>query len=278
MKKIITVVKLGFLIAASLCAHNYVMAQSSPQINHWVEQLQSSNWRDRQMAASSLINLPVELKTREVKSALIAELEREFERIQKREFEKCLNCDDGDEMGYYTWLFDSISNMKDDQAFALFIRIGVPTALAKYGDKGIIAILEKLDTTTSCNEKYAPIRVLEETLKQKAEGYIAQGKVRSSIKKSMINELDKSKQPNTSVEWYEKRARECANVRVQIVRALSHLAEAGDKEVLPLIKELAENDPYFINLRKNKDDKGPEKKYLVREEAYKFLKGSAIKN
>lgn len=252
-------------------ASSDVMAQSSQQIDQWVQQLQSSNWRDRQVAASNLVMLPQELKNENVKAALIAELEREFDRVRKREFEKCPNCDDGGEMGYYIWLFNFVSNMRDDQAFSLFARIGVPTALVKYGDKGIVAILEKLDVATSCDERFFPIKVLSETLQQKKEGYVAQGKIRNSIKESIIKALDKSKHPDESVEWYEKRARECANVRVQIVKALGYLAEAGDKDVLPIIKTLAEKDPYFLDLSKKKGYKGPGKKYLVREEAQKVI-------
>jgi hypothetical protein len=143
--------------------------------------------------------------------------------------------------------------------------------LVQFGDKGVDAILKKLDSATNCSEEFASVRFLADVLQIKKQGYVAQGVTREKIKKMIIKVLDKSKQPDESVEWFEKRARECANVRVEIAIALGYLAETGDNEALPIIKTLAEKDPYFIDLSKKKDYKGPNKKYIVREEAQKIF-------
>lgn len=60
-------------------------------------------------------------------------------------------------------------------------------------------------------------------------------------------------------------------------RALGYLVETGDADMLPTIKALAQEDPYLLDLSKKKDYTGPQKKYLVREEARKVLEGLKAK-
>lgn len=271
---------LGLITLALIvfCANSSVMAQSAQQIDQWTAQLNSKDWRDRQTAASSLMELPVKLRTERIRRALIAELKSEHDKIQKGTFEKCLDCEEGvGELGYADWLLDTVSNFKDDEAFSFFVQIGYTPALLKYGDRGIVAIVKKLDAATSCNARFFDIKVLSEILKQEKGSDIAQGKIRNSIKASIIKALDKSKHPDKSVEWFDIRAKECGNVRIQIARALSYLPEAGDNEAMPIIITLAENDPYFVDLSKKKDYKGPEKIYFVRDEAQKIVDRLKIK-
>ena len=204
------------------------------------------------------------MKTDEVKKALISEMENEFDRIQK-------GINDEGEQEYYSWLYDEVSNMKDERALPFFLKLGSPTALAKYGDKGVFAIVENLNKISTCSEELASVHILAEVVQQKEQGYTAQGVVRQSVKKAMLDTLKKSKQPQQNIEWYEKRARECANVRTEIVKGLGHLAETGDADVIPVIKSIAVDDPFYVDMSKMKDHKGPEKKYLVREEAQNVI-------
>jgi len=223
-----------------------------------------------------LLALPESMKTDTVKKVLIDELEKEFDRIQKGDFEKCLNCDDGGEQGYYSWLFDAVSDMKDDRAFPLFVRIGSPTALVKYGDKGVRAILEILKTKSTCNAKSASIEALVKVLAPNKEGYVAQGAIREQTKKALMKTLEESKHPDKKIEWHEYRARECANVRIYIVRAAGYLAESEDVEILPIIESLAKNDPYYW-IPGGKRDEESNRKYDVRDEAQKVLDGLKAK-
>jgi len=65
--------------------------------------------------------------------------------------------------------------------------------------------------------------------------------------------------------------RKRASVRRNIITALGYLAETGDKEVIPIIESLAEEDPYYLDMSKKKNYAGPMKRYTVREEASKIL-------
>ena len=253
-----------------------MFAQSSNQIETQMDELKSQDWRVRQEAAFGLINLPEEMKTDHVRKALIDELEREYGKIRKGDYEICLKCDDGGEQGYYSWLFENVAAMADDRAFPLFTRIGAPSALVRYGDKGIVVILDNLDYKDSGN-LWAAITVLSVALKPKKVGYIAQGNMRERIKGKMIEVLKRNSHPSKDIELFKVRASERANIRLEVVRSLGYLAEAGDSAVLPLIKAAAEEDPYFLDMSKKKNYQGPQKKYMVREEAQKVLEGLKAK-
>jgi hypothetical protein len=253
-------------IAAIFCIAQESFARSPQDIDHWIHQLQSRDWREREDAVSKLALLPPKLKTDQVKKALINELKNELERVESNKIEPCLNsdCGEGGEEGYVNSLMETVAKMRDDRAFPLFVRIGSPTFLVEFGDKGVNAILVKLDTMTKCSEEEASVKILADALQQKKHGYVPQGAIRQDIKKALIKTLGKSQHPQEGTEWYEKRAGECANVRFHIVRALGSLAESGDKDVIPVIKSMSEQDPYARGLSNNK-------KYIVREEAQKIL-------
>lgn len=246
----------AFLLLIS-CIANEVLAQTPQQVDQLIKHLESKDWKKREAAASSLIGLPQELRTDKVMKALVDELERE--RLRK-------SAEEG-QAEYYSWLFDALAATRDDRVFPFFARIGSPTALIKFGDKGIPYILEKLSEKKNCNERTAFVHYLGEALKPKEKGYVAQGAIRESIKKALLKAMNESKHPDKNIEWFEYRARECANVRIYIVRALGYFAETGDTDILPIIESLAKDDPYFAVTKKTKQ-KGP---YDVREEAQKIL-------
>ena len=241
-------------------------ARSSQSVAKLLNQIQSQNWQEREQAVNGLIALPEDKKTDEVKKALILELETELARIQKG------GPIDAGEEEYYSELFDLVSWLKDERALPLFIKIGSPTALIRYGDKGVPVIIENLDKATDCDHRLAAVHVLAEVLEEPNRIYVPRGVARQSIKKALLDTLRKGEQPNQDDEWYEKHARGCFNVRHEILNGLGHLAENGDVDVVPVIKSLAENDPFFVDMSYRTDYKGPAKKYLLREEAQDVLR------
>jgi hypothetical protein len=253
-------------------------AQADNVGNPLIEKLANNqDWRARREVAWELHLIPNDVKSDEVRKALIDELMREYEKLKAGKMRECrdsIDCDD--EVQYYSWLFDIVADMKDDRAFPFFKNLGSSIALLKYGDKGIEEILKNIESK-NCGEADADLYCLEKAVEPKEAGYIAKGAVREKIKQKLIKSLNKYKHPEKGIEWYEVRTRECAGARLQIVRALGHLAETGDAGVLPTIKTLAQEDPYFLDLSKKKDYTGPQKKYLVREEAQKVLEGLKAK-
>jgi len=165
-----------FLLLIS-CAANEVSAQSQEQIDKWIKQLESSDWRKREEASNMLSGLKPELRTDTVMNALIAEIERcgkNMKGMEEGEAETCRA------------LFYSVAALQDDRAFPYYVRVGSPVALVKYGDKGIKAILEQLDSWKSCAEKIMVVDVLGDAINQgagryKKKGYIAQGPVKEGV-------------------------------------------------------------------------------------------------
>ena len=161
---------------------NTITAQSPEDIDKWVKQLKLKNWREREKAASALTRLPQEEKTANVRKALTDELAREYDVLTNRGSKERIR-DRGEEDGewdYYIWLFNSLSS--DELAFPLMERIGVPEVLVKYGDKGVLAVLKKLDLSTNCNDEFESVRVLTATLMSDKEGYKPARETRNSIK------------------------------------------------------------------------------------------------
>jgi hypothetical protein len=239
------------------------MGQNKADIEQNLKKINSANWEERADAAFWLAALPPELKTKQVKKALINELDKEFTRVSKESVES-------GESEYYSYLFDVVAEMKDDMAFPVFVKIGSPTALVKYGDKGIAIILNKLDYN-SCTELSAPINTLCKVLNHQNNDIKITPETKEKVKRAIIKALNESKQPKENIEWFEIRASECAFIRQVAVRALGYLANEGERDLIPIIEDLAKNDPYYLDFSKKKNYQGERKKYLVREEAQKAL-------
>ena len=179
---------------------------------------------------------------------------------------------------YLSQLIIALGNTKNPRAIPYLIEyLGSGTSVAhslhRIGEPAIDPLIKKLHDEMIGNRSSASY-ALGLFLKPDEDGYLAKVEVREKIKWSLIKELgdSRNKQPEKSIEWYKFRAEERAEVRTNIVRALGYLAGSGDTDVIPLIESAAEGDPYFLDMSKKKDYRGPEKKYSVREEAQKVLK------
>jgi len=264
MKKIVKLEIILILITIFFVGE--LFAQSPDRINQWIDQLKNKDWKVRSKAAFELNRLSPQLKTDQVKKALIDELNREYEKIKSGNYEYC---DEGGEEDYYSWLFENVSNFKDERAFDLFVRIGSPTALVKYGDKGVMVIIDKINYDNFGN-LFAALRALENTLRPNQD-YVAQGPIKEMIKQVMIKAFKENREPEKGTEWFGIKASERSSIRIEVMRSLEYLAEEGDKEVIPIIISTAEEDPYYLDMSKETNYTGPQKRYVVREEAKKIL-------
>lgn len=236
-----------------------------------LETLRNGNMEERY---SALVDINKNIKKYPLTDLIINEIlciaEREYKRKESVSMGEL-----GEE--YSSELIIALGNTQDSRAVVyLMENLGGGTLVArnliKIGEPAIDPLIEKL------HDKLIGFRIsaayaLGEFLKQKEEKYVAKGEIKNKIKKALINELekDRNKNPRKGIEWYEIRAKECASVRLAIVRALGYLAERGDTEVLPIIESIAKEDPYFLDLSKKKNYTGPEKRFIVREEATKVL-------
>jgi hypothetical protein len=198
-----------------------------PLTNFWLSQLQHPDWRKRERAAVYLTNLQPEFMNDTVRIALISELEKQFEKIRKGDFEPCLDCDDGGEEGYYSWLFEAIAKMRDERALPLFSRIGSPTALAYYGERGIRVVLDNLKRT-GVRGASGTIVILSRVVDRERggfAGYVATGEVLKEIKESLIMAAKDSIADDL--------------VRVFGIRGLKNI---GEGDVLPILEAIAMTD------------------------------------
>jgi len=255
------------------CAANEVLAQTPGQIDQLVKQLGSKEWQKREQAASTLMNLPPELRSEKVMVALVKELEKQF-------FTGGHKYEGEGEMEYSMWLMNAIASLQDDRAFPLIVKIGAPSAILRYGDKGMLAMIDKLKDMEACgSRREAFITYLGKAIEKKDKDYVAQGEIAKKIKRVLVEALEVSRHPTIKGERSEGIARECAGVRGRAVKALGVLADSGDTEVLPIIESLSKGDPYYW-VPKGKPDEESNRKYDVREEAQKVideLKAKGIK-
>ncbi len=122
--------------------------------------------------------------------------------------------------------------------------------LNNFGEAAVEPVLNVLETVNNPGQKMSAIFVLTEMLKMKDEGYTAKGKTRRNIIDALVKT---SKDSNRYV-------------RLVSVKALG---ESQDKDVIPILENIAKNDPYSVVV---KDPSGKEvKRYPVREDAEKAL-------
>ena len=169
-------------------------------------------------------------------------------------------------------LTEALGNTGDPRAIPYLFKLGSGTSLArslaKIGEPAILPLIERLHDKIAGYRSSAAY-ALGELIKENKLSL----EVRDTIKKELINELkrDRNRHPDRSIKWYGIRSLEKAQIREAIVRALRYIAEAGDEDVIPIIEEIAKNDPYYI---KKKDRKTGKMRsiYPVRREAEKALK------
>src|SRR4030042_3731567 len=178
-------------------------------------------------------------------------------------------------LSYDIELIYALGNTRDVRAIPyLMDDLSDPAAkegFHKIGEPAIEPLIEKLHDKLD-GYRSGAARALSLYLKPN-EGYLAQGEIRKRKKEELIAELKnpRNNDPARSIKWYEIEAQGRAGVRENIIVALGYLAEEGDKEVIPIIKSTAEEDPYYLDMSKKTNYTGPQKRYMVREEAKKIL-------
>jgi len=184
---------------------------------------------------------------------------------------------------YQSQLIAALGNTRDSRAVPYLLNyLGGGTAVArslhKIGEPAIDPLIKKLHDEV-VGYRSSAAYALGLYLKPEGEGYIAKGEIREKIKQALLKELKdpRNKEPEKSIAWYEVRANERAGVRRILVRGLGYIAETGDNDVLPIIKSAAVDDPYFLDMSKKKNYQGPQKRFVVREEAQKVLDGLKAK-
>lgn len=127
----------------------------------------------------------------------------------------------------------------------------IPEVLINFGDSAVKPVMNIVQTTSNPIKKMSAISVLSEMLKHKKEGYIVKGELRRKIKEVLIKA---TKDPDRYIKSM----------------AVNALGDSEDKDIIPILEKIEENDPYSF---KEKDiTSGTIKiRYPVREEAKKTL-------
>jgi len=230
--------------------------------------LQQENIEERYLALSDMNN---QITMHSFNNALIEQILFLAER--ERKYQESLAKGELGE-GYLSQLIEALGNTKDPRAIPYLLGyLGSGTAVAsslyKIGEPAVAPLIQKLQCEIVGYRSSAAYAL---GLFLKSERLVRR-ETREMIKQALIRELDnpRNDDPRKDTEWYEFRAQERANVRLNIAKALGYLAETSDKEVLPIIESLAKEDPYYLDMSKKKDYKGPQMRYLVREEAQEIL-------
>jgi hypothetical protein len=179
---------------------------------------------------------------------------------------------------YYSALIEALGNARDSRAVPYLIGYffgsgtGVSKSLRKIGPAAIDPLIAKLHDDV-VGFRASAANALGFFLKPDDKEFVAKNELRVKIKLALVQELKESRNqnPDKGIPWYEIRAQERAQVRLFIIRGLSYLASTGDKETLALIKAVAKEDPYYMDMSKKKNYGGPQKIYRVRDEAQKIL-------
>jgi len=135
----------------------------------------------------------------------------------------------------------------------------IPKVLINFGDAAVDPVINTLLISTNPIGKMNAISILGEMLKPKQEGYVALGETRKKIKDSLI----------------EATSDKANEVRQRAVRALG---DSWDQDVIPLLEEILNNDPYCAedalipDIDKEILQSGKVTRYPVRNEAEKALK------
>lgn len=123
--------------------------------------------------------------------------------------------------------------------------------LNNFGEAAVEPVLNVLETVNNPGQKMSAIFVLTEMLKMKDEGYTPRGKTRRNIIDALVKALKDSNR----------------YVRLVSVKALG---ESQDKDVIPIVDDVAKNDAYFYE-KKDENTGNIEKIYPVRMKAKEVL-------
>jgi len=265
---------MGLVLLSTLNLSIKVYSCEKNQIDSLLKQLDNKDWIVRSKASYSLYQCIEKLNDQKVvdsiKNALIDLLAREITLIDANQFKDTTPGGEGGE--YLANLAENVATFKNVRSIPTLMRfmsiMSVMKTLVEFGDPVVDLILKELENS-DIQYKGTLVKALGEMVKTKDRGYVAEGKTRDKIKQALINVLEESKHPtDKTIKWYEVRAMQMAGVRVKVIIALGNL---GDEDVIPIIEKVVQEDPYFLDLSKKNNYAGPEKRYIVREEAMKVL-------
>jgi hypothetical protein len=146
---------------------------------------------------------------------------------------------------YYLYLCRLASKSKDKSLLDLLLRsCWDPEAITNFGDDAVEPVINALKKPGNPGGRITVIQILGEMLKPKETGYVAGGEIRNRIKEVLIQETKDGDR----------------YVRSTAVRVLG---DSRDKDVIPIIDDVAKNDPYFYE-KKDESTGNIEKFYPVR--------------
>ncbi len=153
---------------------------------------------------------------------------------------------------YHLYLCGLVSKSGDKSLLNLILKnCGDPESIANLGEDAVEPVLDALKTSKSTEGKTSRIDMLGEMLKPKLSGYVASGNTRKKIKELLI-------QYTKDGDRY---------VRLASIKALG---ESQDKDIIPIIDDVAKNDPYFYE-KKDESTGNIERVYPVRMTAKEVL-------
>lgn len=234
------------------------------EMEMYYEKLSSEKFEERNGAVEYFYELKDEKLEEKYMKALIDLIKREVEQIEKfNDFlqkggtadtlPKEIAYRNSREIGlYHLYLCRLVSLSGDKALLNLVLRnCGDPESIANLGEDAVEPVLDALRTSQSPHGKFSRIGMLGEMLKPKASGYVARGNTRNKIKELVIQYVKDSDR----------------YVRSASVQALG---ASQDKDVFPIIDDVAKNDPYFYE-KKDERTGNIEKVYPVRMTAKEIL-------
>jgi len=153
---------------------------------------------------------------------------------------------------YHGYLCNLVGKTGDKNLLPLLVEYCLrKEVLINFGDLGVDSVINVLKTSNNPDRKVSAIRVLGEMLKPKETGYVASAETRNRIEEALI-------QTTKDSDRYIRSA------------AVSALGDSGNKSVIPILEDIAKNDPYHFE-RKDKTSEKVETIYPVRERAEEAL-------
>lgn len=128
----------------------------------------------------------------------------------------------------------------------------VQKAISKRGGNALDALC-KIDSRNTRFEFRSVVNIFTEMIKEKKDGYVARGAERKRIKEHIIETLNQAKYPTSKEMGDHKRyLLQMHNVSAQIKEPiLDFFAVLGDKDVIPIVEDLANNDEGYEEVPKD---------------------------
>lgn len=213
-----------------------------------LKKVENKNWQERELGVTGLEGLPPQLRTSEVRDALIHLLEKEAAR--KNPLGGYSFTSEG-EAEYFNYLCKVVGRSNDPRAIPLLADIGALYDLIPFGGMVVDLMLTKLEDKNP-GQRGEAATVLNIFLTPKEKGYTVEGEARQKIRKALLKAAKDEE----------------GFVRGRVVTALSNFQ---DDEVVATLENLKNNDTYYIIGKNTQTGEKGIKRYTVREAAEKAL-------